>query len=71
MTTIDSRYINFLRAYSDKHHITQRTIIEKALDLYMKQQKEEYLDNQYSKMAKDVEYTNELSQNAENYLSYL
>lgn len=71
MTTIDSRYTVFLKSYSKKYQITQRSIIEKALDVYIKQQQDKSLDEQYAKMWTDKDYLKELSENAESYLSYL
>jgi len=70
LTNIDSIYYSFIEEEARENRITKRSVIEKAIDYYMSEQKKKKIRNEYERMWKDKEYLNEMVENSD-YLSYL
>jgi len=65
MTTINTEYYNFIEKESQNLSITKRTILEKALELYIKEKKRKDLASAYAVMESDTEYRREQQEMAE------
>jgi len=70
LTNIDSIYYTFIEEEARENKTTKRSVIEKAINHYMTEQKKRKIKNEYAKMWKDKEYLDEMVDNS-NYLSYL
>lgn len=65
MTTIDKKYYIFLERESKAAQVTKRSILEKAMDLYIREQRKKELEEAYIAMSGDMEYMNEQQELAE------
>ena len=70
LTNIDIFYYNFISDESKKNKTTKRSIIEKAISLYIQEQNKKKIKDSYKEMWKDEQYLNEMVENS-NFLSYL
>lgn len=70
LTNIDSVYYSFIEQEAKENKITKRSVIESAIDYYMREKNKNKIKNEYEKMWQDNEYLNEMLDNSD-YLSYL
>lgn len=70
MTNLLPQYFSFLHEEAKRQKKTMRQVLEEALALYRREKKKALIRAQYEKMGQDEEYQKEMSEMAEEGMSY-